>query len=221
MRPPSCHPRLWYPAADAAASSSPGRWVPRCSDTSRSSSSRCPRFLERIDHRMGVAAEGHRDARSAKSPGRSDAVGQIAFGRRTDATRRMRRPQQSDVTVAEMCGMNRREAVAEHIEAPEQLGRGAAVNRDALLVLRRLLAEMGMQRGVPGRRPIGNHRHRRRGDAAHRVDRRADLGVAGLDERVDSRRPRRGIAVAEPLLGVVERRIARSCRPADNTCRAT
>ena len=73
------------PAAVAARASSAGVKWPRRSVRSRSSSLQRAGLLEQVDHGVAVAAEAERAAGVGQRAGRSDAVGQVAFGGRAEA----------------------------------------------------------------------------------------------------------------------------------------
>ena len=146
---------------------------------------------------MRIRADGHRNSRVAKRSRRADSIGEIAFGRRADATRRAARLQQGNVVVRQVGRVHRGEPIAEHTLTVEQFDRRATVHRDGLLVLRRLLADMGVQRRIVGGGPAGNDRHRRCVHTANGVDGCADRGGVGPDEVIDSLRPCFGVAVIE------------------------
>ena len=94
---------------------------------------------------MRVAAELQRSAGVAQPACRADAVGEIAFGGRAEATRAAGTAKQADVAVGEVRGMHRREAGSQRAGISEHLGGSAAVGCPALLVLGGLLAEVGVQ----------------------------------------------------------------------------
>ena len=108
------------------------------------------------------------------------------------------------VGLAGMGAVHCREPVAQGGPVGEQLGRAPAVRGEALLVLGRLLRDVGMQWRAPLGRPRGDDLDRRRVDRAHRVDRRADPHARSVGERRRPRRPPQGVAVREPALGLVD-----------------
>ena len=81
-------------------------------------------------------------------------------------------------------------------------GRRAAVRREALLVLLRLLGDVRVQR--PPRRPRRDRARRLRVDGAHAVDRRADARGRPLRDRVHALGPGLRVGVAEALDAAVQ-----------------
>ena len=80
-----------------------------------------------------------------------------------------------------------------------------AMDGGALLVLRRLLAHVGVERRATAGGPRADHRHRRRIDSSHRMDRGTDPDAGRRRQPLDPCRPRVGISVRESSLHVVRR----------------
>ena len=71
----------------------------------------CPRLLERLDQGIGVGADGQPAAGVTEPSRPADAVGQVALGGRAQAAVRAGSPEQRDVLLGDMGGMDRGEAV--------------------------------------------------------------------------------------------------------------
>ena len=153
------------------------------------------RLLERVDDRLRVAAGGERRAGVEQPPRGADAVGEVALGGRAEAGGHARAAEQRDVVVGQVRRVDGGEALRQRAGVGQQPGRRAAVRREALLVLLRLLGDVGVQR--PPRRPLRDGARRRRVDRAHAVDRRADARGRALLERVHALGPGAGVGVAE------------------------
>ena len=159
-----------------------------------------PSFLEYVDQRLGVGAEGKPRPRLRQPTGRANAIGEVALGRRTETDSAPSAPQQLEVAVGDVRGMDRREARREGACLGEYPGGAQAVCGEAVLVLGWLLGDVGVKR--PGslgceRRHLGGGL---RVDGADAVDRGADpRPVTGLD-LVHPLRPVLGAAIGEPKL---------------------
>ncbi len=164
-----------------------------------------PRFLEQVDERVGVGSEREARAGVAQRPGRCDAVGEVALGRRAHAYGAAVRPEQAPVAVAHMHGVHRRESVTQNTEVGQQRGWCAAVRGEALFVLGGLLGDVAVERHAPLASPCGDGGDGVGIDRPHGVDRGAQPH-GGTGEPVapgGPLRPGERVAVAETALGVV------------------
>ncbi len=107
-------------------------------------------LLERVDHRVAVAAE--RDPAAGVVPAAAagtDAVGEVALGGRRDADVGAGGAEQLDVVVGQVRRVHDRGVRAEQVGLVQQPGRGDAVRREAGLVLARP-ARTGGRAAAPG-----------------------------------------------------------------------
>jgi hypothetical protein len=131
-------------------------------------------LLEQIDHGVGVAPHGDRYPGIPPGGRVADAVGQIAFGGRADAHGRSVHLQQPDVVFGEVCRVYGGERSIEGVALGEQFERCERERLDALMVLGRLFAHVGVQRRLVLVRPPRDLFDRGGIDGPDRVDRCAD-----------------------------------------------
>ena len=79
------------------------------------------RLLEQVDDRIRVGTERERDAGIAHRPRRSDAVRQVALGRRAEADARSRAAQQSDIRLTQVSAVDRHQVALHGAGVPQQL----------------------------------------------------------------------------------------------------
>ncbi len=163
-----------------------------------------PGLLEGVDDGVGVGADAERRAPVPEGGRRPDPVGQVPFGGGADAAPRAGAGQDGQVLVAQVGGVHGGEPIAQGAVVGQDPGRVEAVGGAALLVLGRLLAEVGVQGSGGAVGPRRDHLDGHRVDRPHRVDGRPDPARVGRPQLVDPRRPRRRVPVAEPPLHRVQ-----------------
>ena len=166
-------------------------------------------LFEQIDHGVAVGAEAEQSASGEQCGRGPDAVAEVAFGGGAEAHAGRRPVEVGDVLGGQVGGVHGRRPRAEGPDVAQHRGRCAAVHREALLDLARLLGGVDMQRGIVRSRPFHDGRHVLDRDTADRMQRgadedgrrRADL----LPQRLDTLGPPVAGAVAEALLRACQR----------------
>ncbi len=140
-----------------------------------------PGLLEQVDHRVGVGPEAQpRAGRDERGRG-TDAVGQVPLGRRAEADGGT--AEGRDVGGGEVGGVDGGEPPADQAGPGQDLDGRPAVGGGAVLVLGRLLADVGVQRRAPLVGPPAHDRHLLRRDGTDRVDRGAGHGPCATSPR--------------------------------------
>ncbi len=157
-------------------------------------------LLERVDHRVTVAAERDGAAGRGQPAGRADAVGEVPFGGRTHADGGGGVGEELDVLVRQVGRVHGGGARPEHAVVGEQPGRGDAVRGQAGVVLGGLLGEVDVQRRPAHRGPVRDGAQLVGRDGPHRVHGGAGPGVLARLQLRRAGRPGVRVAVAEPQL---------------------
>ncbi len=106
----------------------------------------------------------------AQRPRPPDAIGEVAFGRRTDTDRGATATQQPDVALGGVGDVHGSEARFQSTPRGQQGHRREPVRSQALIVLRRLLADVGVKWDTVVLRPRRDQLDGRRVDRSHGVD---------------------------------------------------
>ena len=149
-----------------------------------------PGLLEGVDHGVRVAAEAERRPRPAESRRGTDAVGEVSLGRRAEADRRSGVAEEAEIVLGEVSRVDRGEAGADGARPCQQRSRGHPVLAEALLVLSRLLGEVGVKRSPPLPRPSWRPRPRRPDRRPGRCGSRRRPGPRAPDAAARLARPR-------------------------------
>ena len=203
MRPASGQPRLAWPCSVAIRSSAAALWLPRTplarrssSSTARASSSRSITAWESLPSvKRAPASRSARDGPIPSARSRS-VVGQKQHQHAAPPSSSA----SASVRWVAWTAVNRSPSTPRSASSP--VGR-ASVGLDALLVLGRLLRDVGVQRCAALGGPRRDDRHRRRIDGADGVDRRTDAHAGAVGQGRCPRRPRQRVAVGEAALRVV------------------
>ena len=170
-------------------------------------------LLERVDDGVLVGAERERHARVVEPARRTDAVREVALGRRAEARGGTGAREEGDVGVGQVGRVDRGRRRPEQPLPGQQLGRRAAVEALAGEVLPGLLREVHVEGALPLRGEGADRtevvaRHR-----AHRVHGDSDPGGLALVEGRDPVGPGPHAPVGEALLDRVEREVTVGGRP--------